>query len=175
MTGTSKIDLGSGFLGINYSGASPINTVRDLILRGYNGGNWLGNGLTSSAAAAASSAIGVGYIDSKGQIDVTKALYGDTNLDRTVGFADLVAVAQNYNGTGKTWSQGDFNYDGIVDFNDLVKVAQNYNQSLPAGAAAAMGNDFASDFAYAQAMVPEPNALMFFRIHPAAELKRRRR
>lgn len=56
---------------------------------------------------------------------------GDANQDRTVNFADLIAVAQNYGKTGKLFSQGDFNYDGVVNFADLVTVAQHYGQTLP--------------------------------------------
>jgi hypothetical protein len=62
-------------------------------------------------------------------------LSGDTNRDRSVGFADLVALAQNYNTPGnKTWAQGDFNGDGSVDFADLVILAQHYGTTLPAPA-----------------------------------------
>jgi ELWxxDGT repeat protein len=57
-------------------------------------------------------------------------LGGDVNRDATVNFADLVALAQNYGTTGKTWGQGDFNADGSVNFADLVILAQNYNRSL---------------------------------------------
>jgi ELWxxDGT repeat protein len=58
---------------------------------------------------------------------------GDANRDARVDFNDLVALAQNYNGTGtKTWAEGDFTGDGAVDFNDLVFLAQRYNTSLPA-------------------------------------------
>jgi hypothetical protein len=66
-------------------------------------------------------------------------LAGDANHDRTVDFADLVVLAQNYNTTDKPFDQGDFNYDQNVDFNDLVILAQRYNTALPnmpAGAAA---------------------------------------
>lgn len=70
-------------------------------------------------------------------------LAGDANRDRSVGFADLVAVAQNYGGTDKNWEQGDFNGDGNVSFADLVTVAQNYGKQLPEpaspAAAAAVG------------------------------------
>jgi hypothetical protein len=59
-------------------------------------------------------------------------LAGDANHDRTVNFADLLALAKNYNGTGKTYAQGDFNYDGIVNFADLLTLAKSYNKSLPA-------------------------------------------
>lgn len=62
---------------------------------------------------------------------------GDANDDGVVGFADLVAVAQNYGGTGKVWAQGDFNGDGIVGFADLVTVAQNYGKDYNAPAPAA--------------------------------------
>jgi hypothetical protein len=52
-------------------------------------------------------------------------------MDNTVGFADLVRVAQNYGQSGKFWNDGDFNYDGKVNFADLVAVAQNYGNGLP--------------------------------------------
>jgi hypothetical protein len=65
-------------------------------------------------------------------------LPGDASDDGTVGFADLVAVAQHYNGAGSA-AQGDFNGDGTINFGDLVTVAQNYNTSLPPAPAAPVG------------------------------------
>jgi fibronectin type 3 domain-containing protein len=59
---------------------------------------------------------------------------GDANDDRSVNFNDLVALAQNYNTTGKTFAQGDFTGDGSVDFNDLVVLAQHYNTTVPPAA-----------------------------------------
>lgn len=60
-------------------------------------------------------------------------LNGDTNRDRTVGFADLVAVAQHYGqSSGGTLATGDLDGDGKVQFSDLVAVAQNYGTSLAA-------------------------------------------
>src|SRR5206468_2599960 len=57
-------------------------------------------------------------------------LGGDANHDRSVNFSDLVTVAQNYGGSGKSFSQGDFNFDGTVNFADLVILAQRYNVTL---------------------------------------------
>jgi len=83
------------------------------------------------------------FTDADGNPNVTAftadffSLAGDANHDRTVGFADLVAVAQHYGQTGgATWSMGDFNHDGNVGFADLVTVAQSYGKSLPAAGAA---------------------------------------
>jgi hypothetical protein len=67
-------------------------------------------------------------------------LIGDATRDRVVNFDDLLALAKNYNGTGKTLAQGDFNADGTVNFDDLLLLAKNYNKALPPptpGAAAA--------------------------------------
>jgi hypothetical protein len=59
-------------------------------------------------------------------------LPGDTNLDRSVNFADLVALSQHYNTSGgMLWSNGDFTADGNVDFADLVILSQHYNTTLP--------------------------------------------
>jgi hypothetical protein len=64
-------------------------------------------------------------------------LAGDANRDRVVNFADLLALAKNYNKTGATFDQGDFNYDGNVNFADLLILAKSYNKSLAAPAPAA--------------------------------------
>ena len=61
-------------------------------------------------------------------------LAGDANRNRQVEFNDLVALAQNYNGTGKTFAQGDFDYDSDVDFQDLVILSQQYNKTLAVAA-----------------------------------------
>jgi subtilisin-like proprotein convertase family protein/subtilisin family serine protease len=55
---------------------------------------------------------------------------GDFNRDRTVNFADLLTLAQNYDSTGRNFSQGDANYDGTVNFGDLLIIAQNYETTL---------------------------------------------
>jgi hypothetical protein len=65
-------------------------------------------------------------------------LPGDATDDGTVGFGDLVALAQHYNAAGSA-AQGDFNGDGTIDFADLVTLAQNYNTSLPPVPAAPVG------------------------------------
>src|SRR5205085_501492 len=42
---------------------------------------------------------------------------GDADHNRSIGFADLVAVAQNYGKSGNaTFGSGDFNYDHNVNF-----------------------------------------------------------
>lgn len=77
-------------------------------------------------------------------------LAGDVNHDRSVSFPDLVAVAQNYGKTGKTFSQGNVSYDaaGNVDFEDLVIIAQRYGvtlQMLPSAASVPIVSNPSSD------------------------------
>lgn len=57
-------------------------------------------------------------------------LRGDVDLDRKVGFSDLVAVAQHYGGSNALYADGDVTGDGRVGFADLVAVAQNYGKTL---------------------------------------------
>jgi hypothetical protein len=66
-------------------------------------------------------------------------LTGDADGDGTVGFGDLVVLAQHYGrpGVELSFSRGDFDYDGDVDFADLVLLSQNYGRTLPPPAAAA--------------------------------------
>ena len=58
------------------------------------------------------------------------------DCDRTVGFSDLVILAQNYGQPG-TPQQGDIDLDGTVGFSDLLLLAQTHGSSGPAGAVAA--------------------------------------
>ncbi|HQY87954.1 MAG TPA: S8 family serine peptidase, partial [Tepidisphaeraceae bacterium] len=58
-------------------------------------------------------------------------LNGDFNNNGTVGFEDLLLVAQHYGQTtGGTFSIGDATYDGQINFSDLLIVAQSYDVSL---------------------------------------------
>jgi len=65
-----------------------------------------------------------------GALEANSALGGDANRDNIVNFADLLALARNYNATGATWEKGDFDGNGIVNFNDLLTLARNYNRTV---------------------------------------------
>ena len=82
------------------------------------------------------------------------ARQGDADLDGTVNFNDLLLLARNYNGTGKSWFDGDFDYSGNVNFNDLLTLARNYNSTAPASPL--FSPAFQADVAAAFASVPEP-------------------
>lgn len=54
----------------------------------------------------------------------------DFDGDLDVDFDNLLTLAQNFGGTGKTFAQGDVNYDGTVNFDDLLALAQRFGTSL---------------------------------------------
>jgi hypothetical protein len=166
---------------------SPLLNVRALIATGYHGGDWLGKGITTSAAAAAppTSRTALGYAEAAvlgvtnldGQsADATSVLIrytlsGDADLNRAVDMSDFTRLASNFNQTGRTWLDGDFNYDGTVDLTDFAYLAANFNQSMPAP----MAN--ASAVSSVGQSVPEPascGALMCLAL-PALLSRRARR
>jgi hypothetical protein len=192
ITGTARLDLSNNALVLDYDGiASPIADVRAKIASGFAGGSWTGNGITSSDAAG-NPARAIGYAEAADvlgasggtfvghPVDGTAVLVrftikGDANLDGTVSFTDLVALAQNYNKSGMPWNKGDFNYDTNVDFTDLVALAQNYNSALPTSPIAGASAAFDQDLAAAMAQVPEPSILASLWITSLSVLSRRRR
>jgi autotransporter-associated beta strand protein len=196
-----KLDLANNRLIDDYSGSTPITSIRTAIAAGYANGAWTGPGIQSSSAIA-NPTRALGYADASdvlafangatsdtflgSTVDKTTMLIrytlaGDANLDGTVDFLDLSRLAQNYNVTDgtRTWAQGDYNYDGNVDFSDLAKLAQSYNTTLPGGAAAIPAGapaGFEADLARAFAEVPEPSALvMLTGLAAVAVMGRRRR
>jgi len=105
------------------------------------------------------------------RLRLTAALPGDANLDRSVNFVDLVALAQHYGDSDQSWSTGDFTGDGLVDFQDLVIVAQNYGTGLPLQPIPGATPDFNRDFAAAS--VPEPAGLFILVMLPMFLVRRR--
>lgn len=168
-----KFDVNASGLVINYSGASPAATIRQLLVNGRGTGNWQGSGGITSTFAQANPSYGVGFAEASqignpatfmGQtVDSTSILisaanYGDTNLDGNVDFSDLLALAQNYGQNARSWVHGDSNYDNVVDFADLLSLAQNYGTVALNGVADL--STFEADWALAQSMVPEPSTLL---------------
>ncbi len=153
-------------------------SLRTLLTRGYNGGAWTGNGVTSTAArldAQHKTALGYavasdvlvpsggiyqfnGQTVSASSSIVKYTYYGDANLDGQVDISDLGRLATNWQ-TSAVWSQGDFDYSGFVDISDLGKLATNWQ----AGVGVPLGPSFDEALAsvgLGGAIVPEPSSSM---------------
>ena len=59
-------------------------------------------------------------------------LAGDFNRDRSVNLSDFTVLANNFGGSGRTYSQGDANYDGRVNLADFTVLANAFGNALPA-------------------------------------------
>jgi len=126
--GFGVLDLTNNSMQVHYGPADPFATIRQLIFNHH---------IRTSVAGEYEN---LGYADSadhvvKGLADNTVlvkfALDGDTDLDGSVTFADLVRLVRHYGLTGANWDQGDFNYDSKVFFDDFVLLARNYGKGLP--------------------------------------------
>jgi hypothetical protein len=153
-TPTAKLDLTDNAAILNYTGTSPVATVREQILAGRGGpglGNpWNGQGITSSTAAAvngtAPESHSVGYAENgslplgpytsfHGQpVDSTSLLIaytptGDANLDGVVNDEDVTIVSATYapGVPNPHWALGDFDYNGFVDDDDLTLLGAFYD------------------------------------------------
>ena len=203
----STLDVNNNRIVLNYGaiGSDPVSAIHTALTSGYNAGAWTGTGITSSAAALNPSKFAVGYIDgdsandanavtggfvTANQVKIAYTLAGDAFLEGTVGFDDLVAVAQNFGFTGKDWASGNFNYDpnGSVGFADLVNVAQNFgftsgvSQGVglegglsPAWLSGSGSASVSSITTAATSVVPEPTSIALVAAGAAGLLARRRR
>ena len=192
---TSKLDITNNALIVDYdtlatpARPTPFQSIRARIINGYAAtADWSGNGITSSSAALQPTKYAIGYAEAASlnlttfggrpvdaeAVVIRYTLKGDADLSGNVNFDDLIKLAQSYNGIDKIWINGDFNYDGNVNFDDLIPLAQNYNSALTPLQAAALGSDFAADFALAQSLVPEPTTLGLLGGLATMALRRRR-
>jgi hypothetical protein len=179
-TPTGRLDLTSNAAIIDYAGASPVVTMRTQILAGRGGpgfgATWSGNGITSSAAAAAvanepesrsvgyaeNSTLPLGpYANFRGQaVDNTSILIaftrtGDANLDGVVNDDDVTILGATYapGVPQPSWALGDFDYNGFVDDDDVTLLGAFYDSS----AAPVTGGVVSGDVV---AVVPEPASLI---------------
>ena len=161
-------DIKGGKLVLEYSGTSPASQVQSILAAGYAQPVKFQSGKLRSTTLAANRTLG--WRDTGSTVEVAYTLAGDADLSFSVDFGDLLALAKNYNGSAKTWTDGDANADGQVGFDDLLALAKNYGGSL---ASASFSGAFGSDWALAQALVPEPMALGLF-VLPLAHRRRKR-
>jgi hypothetical protein len=181
---TGKLDLNTNSMVVDWTSTSPLTNIINQIKQGFNGGNWAGNGITSSGAAASSgtldkTALGVALSTDlfasfpasfRGQtVDNTAVLIrytysGDANLDGNVDSVDFNALAANFGQSGKRWVHGDFNYDGMIDTLDFNALAAIFGSTLPA-----------TDEVGAAGLVPEPSFVMTIIAAAVGVVSRRRR
>ncbi|MEX2137809.1 MAG: hypothetical protein WD894_00995 [Pirellulales bacterium] len=186
---TARLDLNNNAAIIDYSGASPVATIRSQLLAGRGGaglgktGN--GPGITSSAANAANTAepesrsIGFAenaslplgaYTTFRGQpVDDTSVLMaftrtGDVNLDGIVDDNDVTIIGATYapGVPQPSWALGDIDYNGFVDDDDVTLLGVFYDPDAPPLAAPIEGT------AAGMAAVPEPSTFVLVAIAIAA-------
>jgi len=159
-------DIKGGRLIFDYNGtASPGGSVSLILQAGYGQSPKFSSGKLRTSNPADPNK-GLGWFDdtSKKGVFVAYTYYGDDNLDFVVNTSDFTTLAQNFNGTGKTWGTGDFNYDGKVNALDFNALATNFGKPSLA-TSSALGT-----------MVPEPASAVFMAmcLVPMLRIRRRR-
>jgi hypothetical protein len=146
------LDLNDNDMIVNYSGASDLPTVANLIKTARNGGAWNGVGITSSTAkndpnhdtslgameATDYKSANAGATTFDGEpIDNTAVLikytyYGDGDFNGKVDGADYARVDSKFNqqtvsGNISGWFNGDFDYNDKIDGADYALIDAAFN------------------------------------------------
>jgi hypothetical protein len=126
---------------VDYGGGSPLAAVQNLLVSGYNGGAYNGDGIRSSNAGGN---FGIGYGENSDlglgtffgrSVDTTAILIrytlnGDANLDGQVDLADFTALRNGFGTTNSGWTSGDFNYDFETDLADFTALRNTFGLSV---------------------------------------------
>jgi autotransporter-associated beta strand protein len=159
--------------------------ITNQIKQGFNGGDWIGEGITSSTASTNPThltALGVilnnngsgiriyGLGTTLGLFDganpaITDVLvkytyYGDANLDGQVDGSDYTKIDAGFNSQSTAnpltgWYNGDFNYDGQIDGSDYTLIDNAFNTQGGNLSSSALIADSTAQIA-GTAAVPEP-------------------
>jgi hypothetical protein len=141
------LDLGDNDLLLDYTGASQLAAVQQLINAARTGGSWTGKGLGSSAARNSpqhnttlgamesseyQSIYGPGASFDGEPLDATMILakytwYGDADFNGRVNFDDYVHIDSGFNNHRSGWTNGDFDGNGQVNFDDYVLIDLAFN------------------------------------------------
>jgi hypothetical protein len=122
---------------VNSATSEATVTVTDPLIGDFNNNGVLDGGdidllsdevrkLTPNAAFDLTAGADVNAADRTYWVEsLAGTFFGDTNLDKTVGFTDFLPLSANYLREG-TWSTGDFTGDRFVGFDDFLQLASNY-------------------------------------------------
>jgi hypothetical protein len=174
LTNSGTIDLNE-FMIVDYAAgtASPIDTIRQQILAGRNGGSWDAAGIIDSNARTNSS-LRVGFADANQKFTNFPATFanqsvddsaillretygGDANLDGAVNIVDFNLLATSFGKTSRYWYNGDFTYDGNVTISDFNILATNFGKNLNALASPAQAPAALRITAESAAAIPLPS------------------
>jgi hypothetical protein len=154
LVGAARLDLNDNDLLLDYSGASQLIAIQQLINAARAGGAWTGDGLTSSTAGNNpqhnttlgameatdySSIYGSGATFDGEALDDSMVLvkytwYGDTDFNGRVNFDDYVRTDSGFNNHLTGWLNGDFDGNGSINFDDYVLIDLAFNtQGVPLG------------------------------------------
>lgn len=165
----ARLDLSDSAMIVDYATISPRAMIEQLVQTGFNGGDWNGNGIATSAdgaiAVVEASEIGLSFpltylgqqLDATSLI-VTFTLPGDADVNGTVNISDFALLAANFNRPSR-WFAGDFNYDAQTTLGDFALLAQRFNQSVDAAPSARN--------------VPEPSITIFLSLGLFANRRKR--
>jgi hypothetical protein len=175
---TASLDLSANDLLIH---GGMLSTLTGQTQSGYNGGNWLGTGITSSAAADSTHLTALGVIQNSidgtttgtplyGTFDgisplastdtLVKYTYvGDANLDGKVDGSDYTRIDAAWQTSQTGWYNGDFNYDGSLNGSDYTLIDNVFNTqhtSLAEEIAAPAAQEYSAHLSAATGIVMGP-------------------
>jgi hypothetical protein len=144
ISGSGKLDLSNNDMLI-HGGSAMFSQLTSQLLTGFNGGQWTGVSIASSAATT-STTLGIelnddgstnhgvllNSFDGQNNLINTDLLikytyFGDADLSGTVTAADYLQIDNGYNNGGTGWHNGDFNYDDFINGDDYALIDNAFN------------------------------------------------
>jgi len=144
----SSLDLGRGFMVIDYSGdpyKSPLQEVKGWVQAGWSGPDtpWYGTGITSTMAKNDPSLYTVGFVDQGRLLAETGELWYGPGGTRGTTFGGIAVDSTSI--LVRLTYLGDVDLDGKVYDDDVAIMSGNYSRTGPTGAQYWDGDVFGFD------------------------------
>jgi hypothetical protein len=132
---SGRLDLSDNELMWQTTDPTALAALTAMVAAGRNGGDWAGNGISTSMPMALppEQLTTLGVSQAPGSVIVRYTYSGDADLNGKIDGDDYFAIDSGVAGGNAAYFRGDFDYNGRIDGDDYFAIDSHLGKALAAG------------------------------------------